>query len=167
MARNLVLTIFEIILPLVMSNLWWDGKHWLHFFLSLVNLCDGSYLPCTNRPKSFHFAIVDEVDSVLIDEGRNPLLISGEVCLIVFLSCQSTVHRVIQKILVFSLWDQKLLIAWVLLAGYHNFQFSLFVFAFFFLKKICLSLIYLILKLHFAFCFRLIRTLLVTLLLLE
>uniref|UniRef100_A0A3Q7INA3 chloroplast protein-transporting ATPase n=1 Tax=Solanum lycopersicum TaxID=4081 RepID=A0A3Q7INA3_SOLLC len=29
-------------------------------------------------PKSFHFAIVDEVDSVLIDEGRNPLLISGE-----------------------------------------------------------------------------------------
>ena len=32
-----------------------------------------------NRPKPFHFAIVDEVDSVLIDEGRNPLLISGEV----------------------------------------------------------------------------------------
>ncbi|CAN1268621.1 Protein translocase subunit SECA2, chloroplastic [Linum perenne] len=31
-----------------------------------------------NRPKPFHFAIVDEVDSVLIDEGRNPLLISGE-----------------------------------------------------------------------------------------
>lgn len=31
------------------------------------------------RPKPFHFAIVDEVDSVLIDEGRNPLLISGEV----------------------------------------------------------------------------------------
>ncbi|KAJ6709313.1 SECA INNER MEMBRANE COMPONENT OF SEC PROTEIN SECRETION SYSTEM [Salix koriyanagi] len=30
-------------------------------------------------PKPFHFAIVDEVDSVLIDEGRNPLLISGEV----------------------------------------------------------------------------------------
>ncbi|XP_008781674.2 protein translocase subunit SECA2, chloroplastic isoform X2 [Phoenix dactylifera] len=29
-------------------------------------------------PKPFHFAIVDEVDSVLIDEGRNPLLISGE-----------------------------------------------------------------------------------------
>lgn len=36
-----------------------------------------------NRPKPFHFAIVDEVDSVLIDEGRNPLLISGEViCLL-------------------------------------------------------------------------------------
>ncbi|KAK9066841.1 hypothetical protein SSX86_014164 [Deinandra increscens subsp. villosa] len=30
------------------------------------------------RPKPFHFAIVDEVDSVLIDEGRNPLLISGQ-----------------------------------------------------------------------------------------
>ncbi|KAF9609777.1 hypothetical protein IFM89_018225 [Coptis chinensis] len=29
-------------------------------------------------PMPFHFAIVDEVDSVLIDEGRNPLLISGE-----------------------------------------------------------------------------------------
>jgi preprotein translocase subunit SecA len=29
-------------------------------------------------PTPFHFAIVDEVDSVLIDEGRNPLLISGE-----------------------------------------------------------------------------------------
>ncbi|KAL4183685.1 hypothetical protein AMTRI_Chr11g156360 [Amborella trichopoda] len=29
-------------------------------------------------PKPFHFAILDEVDSVLIDEGRNPLLISGE-----------------------------------------------------------------------------------------
>ncbi|KAL9245136.1 hypothetical protein vseg_018821 [Gypsophila vaccaria] len=29
-------------------------------------------------PKPFHFAIVDEVDSVLIDEGRNPLLISSQ-----------------------------------------------------------------------------------------
>ncbi|KAJ3671636.1 hypothetical protein LUZ60_007715 [Juncus effusus] len=29
-------------------------------------------------PRAFHFAIVDEIDSVLIDEGRNPLLISGE-----------------------------------------------------------------------------------------
>ncbi|KAG6674214.1 protein translocase subunit SECA2, chloroplastic isoform X2 [Carya illinoinensis] len=29
-------------------------------------------------PKPFHFAIVDEVDSVLIDDGRNPLLISGQ-----------------------------------------------------------------------------------------
>lgn len=37
---------------------------------------------CKNRPKPFHFAIVDEVDSVLIDEGRNPLLISGEVILV-------------------------------------------------------------------------------------
>lgn len=75
----------------------------IHFFSSLVNLCDGSYLPYTNRPKPFHFAIVDEVDSVLIDEGRNPLLISGEVCLIVILSCHSTVDGIIQKILVFSL----------------------------------------------------------------
>lgn len=32
-----------------------------------------------NRPKPFCYAIVDEVDSVLIDDGRNPLLISGEV----------------------------------------------------------------------------------------
>jgi preprotein translocase subunit SecA len=30
-------------------------------------------------PKPFNFAIVDEVDSVLIDEGRNPLLISSQV----------------------------------------------------------------------------------------
>nr|KAJ0223196.1 hypothetical protein LSAT_V11C200067970 [Lactuca sativa] len=30
------------------------------------------------RPKPFHFAIDDKVDYVLIDEGRNPLLISGE-----------------------------------------------------------------------------------------
>nr|KAJ0200864.1 hypothetical protein LSAT_V11C600312070 [Lactuca sativa]KAJ0210160.1 hypothetical protein LSAT_V11C400200240 [Lactuca sativa] len=29
-------------------------------------------------PKPLHFAIVDELDYVLIDEGRNPLLISGE-----------------------------------------------------------------------------------------
>eukprot|EP00899_Mesostigma_viride_P008270 jgi/Mesvir1/17444/Mv08720-RA.2 len=30
------------------------------------------------HPHAFNFAIVDEVDSVLIDEGRNPLLISGQ-----------------------------------------------------------------------------------------
>lgn len=41
------------------------------FLLTTSNVLD--------RPKPFHFAIVDEVDSVLIDEGRNPLLISGEV----------------------------------------------------------------------------------------
>nr|KAJ0184882.1 hypothetical protein LSAT_V11C900481940 [Lactuca sativa] len=29
-------------------------------------------------PKPLHFAIVDELDYVLIDEGRNPLLIRGE-----------------------------------------------------------------------------------------
>ena len=52
------------------------------------------------RPRPFHFAIVDEVDSVLIDEGRNPLLISGEVwslicswswflqCCLNFLTCE-------------------------------------------------------------------------------
>ena len=34
------------------------------------------------RPKPLRFAIVDELDYVLIDEGRNPLLISGEVCLL-------------------------------------------------------------------------------------
>lgn len=34
-----------------------------------------------DRPRPFIFSIVDEVDSVLIDEGRNPLLISGEVFL--------------------------------------------------------------------------------------
>ena len=38
-----------------------------------------------NRPNPFHFAIVDEVDSVLIDEGRNPLLISGEVSLGIYI----------------------------------------------------------------------------------
>nr|KAJ0215375.1 hypothetical protein LSAT_V11C300151430 [Lactuca sativa] len=30
------------------------------------------------KPKPLHFAIVDELDYVLIDEGRNPLLIRGE-----------------------------------------------------------------------------------------
>jgi preprotein translocase subunit SecA len=35
-------------------------------------------LGCECRPKPFNFAIVDEVDSVLIDEGRNPLLISSQ-----------------------------------------------------------------------------------------
>ena len=32
-----------------------------------------------NRPRPFNFAIIDEVDSVLIDEGRNPLIISTTV----------------------------------------------------------------------------------------
>ncbi|GER55445.1 protein translocase subunit SecA [Striga asiatica] len=39
------------------------------------NIC-GSREQLVMRSKPFHFAIVDEVDSVLIDEGRNPLLIS-------------------------------------------------------------------------------------------
>lgn len=36
------------------------------------------------RPRPFHFGIVDEVDFILIDEGRNPLLISGEVYFLVY-----------------------------------------------------------------------------------
>ncbi|KAM5564334.1 protein translocase subunit SECA2, chloroplastic [Rosa sericea] len=42
------------------------------------NLAGNSEELVMRSPKPFHFAIVDEVDSVLIDEGRNPLLISGE-----------------------------------------------------------------------------------------
>ncbi|PKA56238.1 Protein translocase subunit SECA2, chloroplastic [Apostasia shenzhenica] len=42
------------------------------------NLCGNREKLVMQWPKPFHFAIVDEVDSVLIDEGRNPLLISGE-----------------------------------------------------------------------------------------
>lgn len=42
------------------------------------NLAGSSDQLVMRWPKPFHFAIVDEVDSVLIDEGRNPLLISGE-----------------------------------------------------------------------------------------
>ncbi|KAG5544221.1 hypothetical protein RHGRI_016840 [Rhododendron griersonianum] len=42
------------------------------------NLAGSSGQPVMRWPRPFHFAIVDEVDSVLIDEGRSPLLISGE-----------------------------------------------------------------------------------------
>ncbi|GMP46811.1 hypothetical protein CsSME_00014833 [Camellia sinensis var. sinensis] len=42
------------------------------------NLSGSSEQLVMRWPKPFNFAIVDEVDSVLIDEGRNPLLISGE-----------------------------------------------------------------------------------------
>ncbi|XP_010537370.1 PREDICTED: protein translocase subunit SECA2, chloroplastic [Tarenaya hassleriana] len=42
------------------------------------NLASNSDQLVMRWPKPFHFSIVDEVDSVLIDEGRNPLLISGE-----------------------------------------------------------------------------------------
>ncbi|XAR62841.1 hypothetical protein NMG60_11017737 [Bertholletia excelsa] len=42
------------------------------------NLAGSSGQLVMRWPKPFHFAIVDEVDSVLVDEGRNPLLISGE-----------------------------------------------------------------------------------------
>uniref|UniRef100_A0A2N9J7D8 chloroplast protein-transporting ATPase n=1 Tax=Fagus sylvatica TaxID=28930 RepID=A0A2N9J7D8_FAGSY len=41
------------------------------------NLAGNSGQLVMRWPKPFHFAIVDEVDSVLIDEGRYPLLISG------------------------------------------------------------------------------------------
>ncbi|CAL5386866.1 unnamed protein product [Camellia sinensis] len=59
----------------------WMGR--VHRFLGLsVGLIQHCLFELTsvanNRPKPFNFAIVDEVDSVLIDEGRNPLLISGE-----------------------------------------------------------------------------------------
>ncbi|CAL5350852.1 unnamed protein product [Camellia sinensis] len=59
----------------------WMGR--VHRFLGLsVGLIQSEQLVmrcvANNRPKPFNFAIVDEVDSVLIDEGRNPLLISGE-----------------------------------------------------------------------------------------
>lgn len=50
-----------------------------NFILSLSLSLGINSLLGKNRPKPFNFAIVDEVDSVLIDEGRNPLLISGEV----------------------------------------------------------------------------------------
>lgn len=31
---------------------------------------------CVQRP--LHFAIIDEVDSILVDEARTPLIISGQ-----------------------------------------------------------------------------------------
>ncbi|CAA0840809.1 Protein translocase subunit SECA2- chloroplastic [Striga hermonthica] len=40
------------------------------------NICGSREQLVMRWSKPFHFAIVDEVDSVLIDEGRNPLLIS-------------------------------------------------------------------------------------------
>ncbi len=36
------------------------------------------YAPERLRQRNFHFAIVDEVDSILIDEARTPLIISGQ-----------------------------------------------------------------------------------------
>ncbi|KAM0939798.1 putative protein translocase subunit SecA, SecA DEAD-like, SecA motor DEAD [Dioscorea sansibarensis] len=42
------------------------------------NLCGNKGQLVMRWPNPFFFAIVDEVDSVLIDEGRNALLISGE-----------------------------------------------------------------------------------------
>ncbi|KAL6503477.1 Protein translocase subunit SA2, chloroplastic [Orobanche gracilis] len=40
------------------------------------NLCGSREQLVMRWPKPFHFAIADEVDSVLIDDGRNPLIIS-------------------------------------------------------------------------------------------
>ncbi len=37
----------------------------------------GSLEQCVQRP--YNFAIVDEVDSILIDEARTPLIISGRL----------------------------------------------------------------------------------------
>jgi preprotein translocase subunit SecA len=37
----------------------------------------GRFDPETGKPVSFNFAIVDEVDNILIDEARTPLIISG------------------------------------------------------------------------------------------
>ncbi|GMN45531.1 hypothetical protein TIFTF001_014730 [Ficus carica] len=50
----------------------------LGFDYLLDNLAGNNGQLVMKWPKPFHFAIVDEVDSVLIDNGRNPLLISGE-----------------------------------------------------------------------------------------
>lgn len=51
-----------------------------------------------------------------------------------------SLDRIIQNILVFSLCYQKLLIGRVLVAGYHNFPFSLFRFALFI--SVCLIFVY-------------------------
>lgn len=77
--RSLVLIIYGIIFVQTENNLLWGGKL-LCLLTSLVHLVwiIVRFLALI-RPNPFHFAIVDEVDSVLIDEGRNPLLISGEV----------------------------------------------------------------------------------------
>nr|KAJ0192038.1 hypothetical protein LSAT_V11C800402740 [Lactuca sativa] len=53
------------------------------FFLDMnikLHICP--WINMFSLPKPLHFAIVDELDYVLIDEGRNPLLIRGEVCLL-------------------------------------------------------------------------------------
>lgn len=112
----------------------------LTFSLFLVDLCDGSNLPCTNRPKPFHFAIVDEVDSVLIDEGRNPLLISGEVCLIVFLSSHKVLLIIQNKWIFFMLLESIncMNFGWlcVIIFGFLFMFASLFLFVFYYSSRI-------------------------------
>lgn len=58
----------------------------MRWYVNILNTCKSMMVTfelyvvmLKNRPKPFCYAIVDEVDSVLIDDGRNPLLISGEV----------------------------------------------------------------------------------------
>lgn len=81
--RNLDLTIYVTTYLETRNNLLWDGT-----FETVLSHFSKPWFPhiyCFlkyywfDRPRPFHFSIVDEVDSVLIDEGRNPLLISGEV----------------------------------------------------------------------------------------
>jgi preprotein translocase subunit SecA len=45
------------------------------YLRDMVEMNKGLMRHRTKQP--FHYAIIDEVDSVLIDEGRNPLIISG------------------------------------------------------------------------------------------
>ncbi|GAV71933.1 zf-C3HC4 domain-containing protein/WD40 domain-containing protein/SecA_PP_bind domain-containing protein/SecA_SW domain-containing protein/SecA_DEAD domain-containing protein, partial [Cephalotus follicularis] len=59
-------------------NITYTNNSELGFDYLRDNLAGNSVQLVMRWPKPFHFAIVDEVDSVLIDEGRNPLLISGE-----------------------------------------------------------------------------------------
>lgn len=88
----------------------------LLFFLQFIFDISGTNSTLFIRPKPFHFAIVDEVDSVLIDEGRNPLLISGEVYFVI-ISCDP-------------------LALMYLLVPSSNFQFDVLIF---FLTFICIS----------------------------
>nr|KAJ0202894.1 hypothetical protein LSAT_V11C500282740 [Lactuca sativa] len=62
-----------------------DGLHYgvsdfpyAAYSMMLVGILSSVIATCYEMPKPLHFAIVDELDYVLIDEGRNPLLIRGE-----------------------------------------------------------------------------------------
>jgi len=55
------------------DNMKFDPAHWVHrIYPKRVTKSDGK-----EAERLFHFAIVDEVDSILIDEARTPLIISG------------------------------------------------------------------------------------------